>query len=482
MALQARRPQTIDAVLADIEKRSGITVSSDAGKVVEPAPVRTAVEPEPTKDSPQPADKKSSKDRSREFRADVSQEMVKAILESRAPWQKQWDPSMGNDMPVNAVTQKPYRGGNSQWLGAINPSGDPRWATYKQAKEAGWQVRQGASGTQIEFWESVTRKKSDETMAKDREDLVKNVLTDRSGERVTDPTKNETVLIHKVYTVFHASQIDGMPPHVPEPVHPRHELAEKIAMSVGANVVVGSGQASYYHSKDTIDMPPRSAFHKDGGYESVLLHEAGHATGHKDRMNREAITSGKPFGSAEYAKEELRAEMASAILSRELGVPHDSSQHAAYAKSWAQAIKEDPNELFRAASDAQKIAGYMIEKAREKGVEVDLGPNSVLEATKKVVENQEQSADKKLPAEKTLGDDVRRWTGRVTGIAEDRSSVTMRATGIDTVIKMPAGHTVPDGLEKGSYGKLVAGKDNEPPKFQKIEMDKSKPRDKGVER
>ncbi|AIC13632.1 hypothetical protein P303_03930 [Xylella fastidiosa MUL0034] len=67
-----------------------------------------------------------------------------------------------------------------------------------------------------------------------------------------------------------------------------------------------------------------------------------------------------PFGSEGYAKEELRAEIASMILGDELGIGHDLGQHAAYVGSWIMVLKDDPLEIFRAAADAEKIQEYLL--------------------------------------------------------------------------------------------------------------------------
>ena len=58
----------------------------------------------------------------------------------------------------------------------------------------------------------------------------------------------------------------------------------------------------------------------------------GHATGHPSRLNRPDL--GTPFGSEAYAREELRAEIASLMIADKLGIGHDPGQHAAYVGSW----------------------------------------------------------------------------------------------------------------------------------------------------
>lgn len=404
-------------------------------------------------------DNEKPRSRTADFRRNVTDELIARIEQGTAPWQQPWDPSMGNDAPQNAITGKPYRGGNSLWLQAVAPDHDPRWATYKQAQEQGWQVKRGERGTPIEYWEQVRKPVSEERRAE----------LEAEGK---EPPKDERKLIHRTYTVFHASQIEGIPPLEREnrEVPARHELAEQVARSVGAEVQQSrNGQAYYSPSRDTINMPPREAFREPGGYEGVLLHEAGHATGHPSRMDRSIMNK---FGSPEYAREELRAEMTSAILSRELGVPHDPSQHASYAGSWAAALKKDPNELFRAAGDAQKMAGWMVERAREQGVEI--------EASARIAPQRERSeentqSEERKPEVKTLGEDVRRWTGRVTDVAEDRSNATIRAAGKETVIQMPDGQKLPDGIERGAYGKLSAGRDGAP-RFEQAERQRGQSR------
>ena len=91
-------------------------------------------------------------------------------------------------------------------------------------------------------------------------------------------------------------------------------------------------------------------------YYSTLLHEVGHWTGHATRLNRDLSD---PFGSIGYAREELRAEIASMIIGSELGIGYDPDQHAAYAASWIQILENQPLEIFRAAADGEKIHTYL---------------------------------------------------------------------------------------------------------------------------
>lgn len=140
-------------------------------------------------------------------------------------------------------------------------------------------------------------------------------------------------------------------------------------------------------------MPERLAFCSDGDYMSVLLHECAHSTGHKSRLNRKF---GERFGDANYALEELRAEMASFDLCRRLLVPFNPDGHVAYVNHWIEALEKDPREIMRAATDVEKILAFMkvpeleyervpvIEQVKEQERVISVpGPNEALECLRK---------------------------------------------------------------------------------------------------
>src|SRR5207253_11513646 len=93
----------------------------------------------------------------RDFRQEVTDSIVQLLEKGVAPWQKPWEPGATSlSVPFNPTSERPYRGGNAIHLmatGLRDGYDDPRWMTYKQASEQGWQVRKGEKGTQIEFWE-----------------------------------------------------------------------------------------------------------------------------------------------------------------------------------------------------------------------------------------------------------------------------------------------------------------------------------------
>lgn len=281
------------------------------------------------------------------FNEEVADRLVEQIKAGTAPWQRPWEP--GEEvLPHNGSTGNRYKGFNAVWLMAQGRI-DSRWLTYKQAQEVGAQVRTGEQGTTILYW------KFDETRAKkdDQGKIIKNA----EGNTVYQTYRLGKPRVFYA-TVFNAEQIDGLPPRLTK-VQDWDPLkrANGILEATGAMILHKSGDEAYYSpTRDVIVLPERYQFKERSGYYATALHEVGHWTGHSSRMNRDLS---HPFGSDGYAKEELRAEIASMILGADVGTGHDPSRHAAYVGSWIKAIRDDPNLLQRAASDAEKIVDFI---------------------------------------------------------------------------------------------------------------------------
>jgi antirestriction protein ArdC len=161
--------------------------------------------------------------------------------------------------------------------------------------------------------------------------------------------------------VFHASQIDGIPafvaPTVEQAPWRRPKAAEVILRNSAAVVRYGGERAFYSPGTDHIQLPPDHAFIGPAEWAATLLHELSHWSGHSSRLNRDLKNR---FGSEAYAAEERRAELSSVFIGAEVGLPCDIPNHASYLASWITALKADKREIFRAASDAQKIADYVL--------------------------------------------------------------------------------------------------------------------------
>lgn len=168
--------------------------------------------------------------------------------------------------------------------------------------------------------------------------------------------------------VFNAGQIDGLPPRVQEEVSWNAiERAEQMLKNSGAVIHFGEHDRAFYRpASDTIHLPDKSQFPEASHYYATALHELGHWTGHSSRLDRDLI---HPFGSEGYAREELRAEIASMLLGDELGIGHDPGQHASYVGSWIKSLQDDPLEVFRAAADAEKIHQFVLSLEQQQVLE-----------------------------------------------------------------------------------------------------------------
>ena len=285
----------------------------------------------------------------RDHYQEVTDRIIAAIEAGTPPWRKPWDPDKagGPAMPRNAVTGQRYRGINVLTLGMSAlafDSGDPRWATYKQAAVRGWQVRKGERGTTGYFFKRLELR--DDKRSDDDEDAMRRIP------------------LLRAFTLFHASQIDGIPDYVPPTIAEAPwrapEAAEIILANSGAVVRIGGDRAFYSPTTDHIQMPPPSAFATAEGFCGTLLHEASHWTGHASRLNRDLRNR---FGSHDYSREELRAEIGQVMVCAELGIAvsdSDFSNNAAYVASWLERLRSDRKEIFRAAADAQRIADYLL--------------------------------------------------------------------------------------------------------------------------
>ncbi len=297
----------------------------------------------------------------------IAEQVIAALRDGTAPWVVPWEPGQIPEGPVNAVTGQPYRGINRVWLGMQQGNNiDSRWCTYRQAQQLGAQVKKGSRGTTVQYW-----KFREETLLKDEQGKP---LLDENGQKRYSVTELERPRVF-YSTVFHASQIEGLPPlpaRVETPEWQRHEMAEKLLKESGARIFNDQVSRAFYRpSSDEIHLPERGQFATPDRYYATALHELGHWTGHESRLDRDLK---HPFGSEGYAREELRAELASYMLGAELGIGHDPGQHHAYIASWIKALEEDPKEIIRAARDAEHIREYVM--GREKGIQASSQPKA----------------------------------------------------------------------------------------------------------
>lgn len=337
------------------------------------------------------SDQKAAPKRPRDFRQEVTDNIVRMLENGVAPWQKPWDArGAGFNMPLNPTSGRAYRGGNALHLMATalqKGYQDPRWMTYKQAGEHGWQVRRGEKGTQIEFW--------DVRDDGGRDSAGSTNSTDTSRPPAANAERPR--LIHRVYTVFNAAQIEAIPEYAPRQrtAFDVAQSGERILAASGAQITHDRADAFYDRRADAIHLPAKNAFKGAAGYYGTALHELAHWTGHPSRLNRATLNESYRFGDVNYAKEELRAELASVFLAAERGVPHDPEQHAAYVGSWIKTLREDKNEIFRAAHDASAATDFLLSLERERSL-----------AEEKLATTQERGATTALSPSALLEDET----------------------------------------------------------------------------
>jgi len=275
----------------------------------------------------------------------VTDRIVAALEAGTAPWRRPWVSGARTTMPgmpCNAVTGRAYRGVNAVLLTMTqhaHGSDDPRWITYKQASERGWQVRAGERGTPVVFFKRLD--------VHERPD---------DGEATV-----RRVPLLRGFTAFHANQVDGISPYQPptldEAPWRKQEAPELIVARSGVRVRTGGNQAFYSPTLDFIGVPVAAAFRSPEDFSATILHELAHASAHESRLNRDL--SGR-FGSRAYSFEELIAELTSCMVGTVLGLPCDVENHASYLQSWLDVLREDRRAIFRAAAAAQKAADWML--------------------------------------------------------------------------------------------------------------------------
>lgn len=250
--------------------------------------------------------------------------------------------------PQNPLTQVFYKGGNKfklMYAAIANEYDDPRWMTARQIRAAGFKILPEGKHSAV---------------------LLEKWIFDKEETRINKETgKKEKVRVKldmprvSFFTVFNGKYVDGLISYREQhqKIGENFEMADKLIATSECSVKeVAQPKAFYNVQNDEIILPPRATFLNADAFFSVAAHEMSHSTGHPSRLNRDLTNS---FGSEEYAKEELRAELGALFMESNLGIEikeEHFQSHTNYLHSWMNVLKENPNELYRAARDADAIA------------------------------------------------------------------------------------------------------------------------------
>lgn len=258
---------------------------------------------------------------------------------------------------------------------------DTRWATFSQVKslqkegvpfEKQPHIKKGAKGIPIEYWQ-YTKAVMEKDPATGK--MVPKMELDPETGKMKQAVRRLNPPLVRRYIVFNGDQIANIPPAHAITINEkdRNEAMEAMIKNSEASVKFDQTEMNFYRpSEDCVHVMPREEFKTLGDFYGTVAHEIAHSTGAESRMNREGIAHSDGFGGPVYAKEELRAEMTTMFLAQEYGVAPGKEHyenHIAYLQSWADVIEKDPDELFRAAAEAQKMTDYIKDRMIERNLE-----------------------------------------------------------------------------------------------------------------
>ena len=256
--------------------------------------------------------------------------------------------SLNSALPFNLESGHRYAGPSALIL-LMQKRDDPRWGTSNQANRNHTAVVKGATGTLIQFMSNYEYQK----------------MVDEHGEPVLKENgkqRTERIKLEEPKQVdawlFNGEQMRNIQKWEKEPnILSPAERAQVILDNSKAVIENGGDDMFYDRQLDAIIIPEMEQFASLEQYYAEALHQLAHWTAAEDRLNRPLV--GDP-GEFVMIREELRTNLASLLLSKELNLPYELNYHEGFINSWAQVMKDEPSELFKAASDAQKIVDHIL--------------------------------------------------------------------------------------------------------------------------
>lgn len=269
----------------------------------------------------------------------VTDRIIAQLEEGVIPWHKPWSGIASG--AFNRVSKKPYSILNQCLL-----LHEGEYATMKQWNSLGGRVIKGQKPEIVVFWKILPVE-----------------------EEVDGRVVRKTIPLLRYYNVFHISQVEGVEPLTKQaiehkPVEEAEAIIEAYRVREGVDMhdIVGD-KAFYSPSRDYLQVPVKSQYADIYEYYSTKFHEVVHSTGHKSRLCRfspDVVLA--PFGSEDYSKEELIAEIGSACLMNHIGIETDKTfkNSAAYIQSWLHALKNDKKMIVSASGKAQKAVEFIL--------------------------------------------------------------------------------------------------------------------------
>ncbi|MDA9476718.1 antirepressor [Bradyrhizobium sp. CCBAU 65884] len=279
---------------------------------------------------------------------EITNKIIGELEAGRVPWVQPWGTpaeTASLAMPKSAATGRQYSGINVLILwGAATERAftGQSWLTFRQALSLGGHVRKGERGTTVVY--------ADRFVPVDEK---------RHASETGDEARAIPFL--KRFTVFNTDQCDGLPSEIattapPPPPALIEPKLEYLIKATGIDFRIGGNRAFYAPAEDYVQVPPPQAYFEPINWHRTALHELAHASGHASRLNRD-LSGG--YGTKKYAFEELIAEISSAFSCASLGIV-PTVRHADYIGCWLEVLREDNRAIVRAASQASKVADYLL--------------------------------------------------------------------------------------------------------------------------
>lgn len=291
----------------------------------------------------------------------VTDRIIAIMEQGEIPWEQEWVNTVGTNLAFSHVSGKAYSVLNQMLLGIPG-----EWLTFKQAEAEGGHVKKGVKSRPVVFY------KPQVVPVKDKDGTV--MMKD--GKEVT-----KTIPILKYYAVFHTEDCDGIKRkylHTQEqmvrensPIETCEQIMQEYLAKSGVKLTHYEQGRSYYSpAEDQIVLPHIWQFENAEAYYATAFHEMIHSTGASGRLNR--LTNGG-FGSEQYSKEELVAEIGAAILCHHAGIQSHRTEtnSAAYLQGWLKALKNDKRLIVSAAGKAEKAVEFILGKKPEPDKEVE---------------------------------------------------------------------------------------------------------------
>lgn len=269
----------------------------------------------------------------------VTDRIIEQLEQGVIPWQKPWGGVI--DGAYNRISKKPYSLLNQMLL---QHSGE--YATFKQWSELGGHIRKGEKSEIVVFWK--LQPYEDENA--DGEKIIKQIP------------------LLRYYNVFHVSQVDGVEPkeidlNEFEPIEKAERIKTEYMTREHLKILEKlTDKAFYSPTFDYIQIPCKEQYQNVEEFYSTLFHEMVHSTGYKTRLDREDVKDCMYFGSENYSKEELTAELGSAFLVNLLGIETKNSfrNSSAYIQGWLGRLRGDKKFIVSASSKAEKAVKYIL--------------------------------------------------------------------------------------------------------------------------